>query len=185
MALPEDYNSQDGEEEAEFEIRQAIVECFVTSAAKFGFTSDLAHPRPRYPRTDETWFAIGTIEDPDTADAETAEGKARLTRYFSVKFRGFRRTLTELTLRYELIISFGFKDEYEHPDLAGQNSHDELAGCSMRFGRFLAENLNLGLDDRVSHTYLDMYGGDFIPLDDQGSSAETLLGRLEVQLLVC
>lgn len=185
MPLPEDYNSQDGEEEAEIVIRQAIADCFLVAGTPYGFTSSLVHARPRYPRNDTVWYTIGTIPDPDTVDAETPEGVQRLTRFFSVKFAGFKRTLTELILRYEIVISFGFKDEYSHPDLAGQNSHDQLAGCSIRFGRFLAENLNLGLDDRVTHTYLDIFGRDFIPLDEQGNAAEALAGRLEVVLEVC
>lgn len=183
--LPDDYNDQDGEEAAELIIREAIAACFLATSAKFGFTDDLVHARPRFPRTDAKWLEIGTIADPDTIAASTDEGKARLTRYFSVKFRGFRRALRQLTLRYDIVISFGFKDEYLAPALAGQNSHDQLAGCSVRFGRYLADNLNLGLDDRVTHTFLEIYNNDTLRLDKQGNAAEILYGRLDVTLEVC
>lgn len=185
MPLPGDYNSQVGEEEAERVIRQAIADSFLTAAGSFGFTSNQVHARPRYPRTQAQWTEIGTIADPDTEDAATDEGKKRVVRYFSVKFRGFRRTEKELTLRYDVTISFGFKDEYATTALIGKNSHDELTGCAIRYGRFLADNLNLGLDDRVTHRFLDIYDNQMIPVDLQGEAAEALFGRLEVVLDVC
>lgn len=180
MPLPVDYDTPEGEEQAEFAIREALGACFFTIGAAFGFTALLCHTRPRYPRTQPDWEAIGTIEDPDTTGNDT---QTRLVRYSAFKFIGFRSQGQELTLRYQFILSFGFKDEYaSNPTL---NSHDQMVGCAMRFRKYLADNLNLGLDDRVTHKNLEIYDNDFIPADKQGGAAMVLYGRIDVVLDVC
>lgn len=180
MALPDDYDSPEGEDAAEKEIRSALVACFLAVGSAFGFTSDLAHTRPRYPRTDDKWEQIGTIEDPDTT-GNTAT--ARLTRYASFKFLGFRRVGKELTIRYSFALGFGFKDEYGADPT--KNSFDQATSCSMRFGKYLADNPNLGLDDRVTHKQLEIFDHEFIAVDKQGNSANVLFGRIDVVLNVC
>lgn len=180
MALPDDYDSPEGEDIAETEVRKALVACFLLVAAPFGFTSSLAHTRPRYPRTDDKWEQIGTIEDPDTT-GNTAP--VRLTRYASFKFVGFSRAGKELTFRYSFALGFGFKDEYGVDST--RNSFDEAASCAKRFSKFLADNPNLGLDDRVTHKQLEIYAHEFIGVDKQGNAANVLFGRINVVLNVC
>jgi len=180
MPLPTDYDTPEGEDAAETEIRNALVACFLIVGGAFGFTTDLAHTRPRYPRTDDKWEQIGTIEDPDTT-GNTAT--TRLTRYASFKFIGFRRVGTELTFRYSFALAFGFKDEYA--DDSTKNSFDEAASCAKRFGKYLADNPNLGLDDRVTHKQLEIFDNEFIGVDKQGNAANVLFGRIDVVLNVC
>jgi hypothetical protein len=180
MPLPEDYDSPEGEDTAETEVRKALVACFLAVGTPFGFTSDLAHTRPRYPRTDDKWESIGTIEDPDTTGNTTT---TRLTRYASFKFLGFRRAGKELTIRYSFALGFGFKDEYGVD--SNRNSFDEAASCAKRLGKFLADNPNLGLDDRVTHKQLEIFDHEFIKVDKQGNAANVLFGRIDVVLNVC
>lgn len=184
MALPNDYDTPLGEEQAELEIRKAIVECFLSVAgnARFGFDVTHAHERMRYPDKNDTWEFIATIIDPDTADAD-AEKQTRLLRYFAVQHVGFSATLRELTLRYAIKLSFGFKDVYATD--ANRNSSDELSACLMQYQKFLRNNLNLGLDDRVSHQYLVCDNIFFIPKDVQGNSLQIANNRLNVILEVC
>lgn len=180
MALPEDYDSPEGEATAEFEIRQALGACFLAVGSTFGFAAELIHDRPRYPRTDDTWNAVGTIEDPDTTDGET---QARLTRYCSFKFGGFRRGGKELVLRYSVVVSFGFKDQYDADPT--KNSYGEAASCLVRFGKFLADSPNLGLDDRVTHRQFEVYADEWLPFSKQGDANVIYYGRVEVVLNVC
>lgn len=184
MPLPSDYDTPAGEGDAEIAIRQALADCFLVVGASYGFTTDLIHTRPRYPETDALFEMICTISDPDTA-AAIAASKMRLVRYFSVKLTGFKRTLLQLTLRYQIIISFGFKDTYLAAPMAGQNSHDQQAACTVRYQKYLADNLNLGLDDRATHDYLEMLYVEFIPVDKQGGAANAMIGKINVFLNVC
>jgi len=180
VALPVDYDSPAGEEQAEFAIREALGACFLVVGAGFGFTSSLVHTRPRYPRTTSEWETVGTIEDPDTTGNDT---QTKLVRYCSFKFVGLRRLGQELTLRYQHVLSFGFKDTYaSNPSL---NSHDQMTGCAMQFSKYLSDNLNLGLDDRVTHRNLEYFDSDMIPADKQGEAAVVLYGRIDVVLNVC
>jgi hypothetical protein len=184
MALPNDYDSPLGEEEAELEIRKAIVECFLSVAGnpRFGFDSDHAHTRLRYPDKNSTWEFVASIVDPDTASADPTE-QTRLVRYFAVALVGVARTLKELTLRYAIKISFGFKDVYASN--VNLNSSDELTACLMQYQKFLANNLNLGLDDRVSHQYLTTTNVRFVLKDAQGSAVQVSDNTLNVILEVC
>lgn len=185
MPLPSDYDSPAGEAVAEGIIRQALADCFLASGSvDYGFIAGLVHARPRYPRTNEAWLAIATIDDPDTT-VTTGSTKVRIVRYFSAKLKGFKRQLQKLTLRYEITISFGFKDEYTAPALAGKNSHDELAACAMRYQKYLADNLNLGLDERITHLYLEMDDNRFKVIDKQGNASENMTGRIDVVMNVC
>lgn len=180
MALPVDYDSPEGEATAEAEIREALGACFLMVGAAFGFTAELIHDRPRFPRTDEAWNAAGTIEDPDTTNGDT---QARLTRYCSFKFAGFRRSGKELTIRYSMVISFGFKDVYNADP--NKSSYGDAADCLMRFGKYLADNPNLGLDDRVTHRQLEVFADEFLPASKQGDADVIYYGRIEVVLNVC
>lgn len=185
MALPVDYESSlDGHQQAELAIRTAIVDCFLAVAAtpQFGFDATLAHPRLRYPDSTKTWELISSIIDPDTANANPAEQK-RLLRYFAVSFYGQSRKLRELTLRYAMRISFGFKDVYSIDP--SQNSTDQIVGCVMQFSKYLANNLNLGLDDRVEHQYLDTSALRFVLKDKQGNAVMIADNTLKVILEVC
>ena len=180
MALPVDYDSPEGEAEAEAEIRQALGACFLLIGADYGFTEELVHDRPRYPRTNEGWEAVGTIEDPDTTNGDT---QSRLTRYCSFKFSGFNRRGKELTLRYSVVISFGFKDEYSGDPT--KNTYGDAAACLVRFGKSLADNPNLGLDDRVTHRQLEIIADEWLPISKQGDADVIYYGRIEVVLNVC
>lgn len=184
MPLPNDYDSPLGEEQAELEIRKAIVECFLVIGGdpRFGFDADHAHERLRYPDSNTTWEFLATIVDPDTASAQPEE-QTRLVRYFAVSLVGFARTLRELTFRYAIKVSFGFKDVYASDDT--RNSSNELTACLVQYQKFLANNLNLGLDDRVSHKYLVLDNVRFVLKDAQGSAVQVSDNRLDVILEVC
>lgn len=184
MALPDDYDSPSGEEQAELVIRQAIVDCFLAVAnnERFGFTSELAHSRLRYPDSTKTWELISSIVDPDTVN-EDASVQTRLLRYFAVSFIGQSRKLRELTINYAIKISFGFKDVYSTN--VNRNSSDEVVGCVMQYGKYLANNLNLGLDDRVSHQYLQTSNFRFVIKDRQGNAVMVADNKLSVILEVC
>src|SRR5215471_13411757 len=128
MPLPNDYDSPLGEEQAELAIREAIVDCFLVigSDPRFGFDASHSHDRLRYPDKNSTWEVIATIEDPDTANAQPEE-QTRLVRYFAVSLVGFARSLRELTFRYAIKVSFGFKDVYATDST--RNSSNELNAC--------------------------------------------------------
>lgn len=180
MPLPDDYDSPDGEAEAELVIRQTLGERFLEMGSEFGFTEELVHDRPRYPRLDSVWESIGTIEDPETTGNDS---QSRLTRYCSFKFKGFREAgEQELLLFYEFNLSFGFKDEYATDPT--KNSTNDMVACAMKFRRHLKSNKNLGLDDRVTLRQFEVY--ESLPiLDKQGVTDTVLFGRLEVMLNVC
>jgi len=180
VALPDDYDTPEGEALAEAEIRKALGACFLLIGVDYGFTADLVHDRPRYPRSDEAWKAIGTIEDPDTTNGDT---QASLTRYCSFKFAGFRRAGKELTIRYSMVTSFGFKDEYDSDPT--KNTYGDAAACLVRFGKSLADNPNLGLDDRVTHRQLEIFADEWLPMSKQGDADVIYYGRIEVVLNVC
>lgn len=184
MALPVDYDSPEGEEQAELEIRKALVGCFLAVAGndRFGFDADHAHERLRYPDKNDTWEFIATIIDPDTEDAD-AEKQTRLLRYFAVAHVGFSATLRELTLRYSIKVSFGFKDVYASDE--NRNSSNEISACLMQFQKYLRNNQNLGLDDRVSHQNLVGNSILFIPKDAQGNAIHIANTTLNVILEVC
>lgn len=184
MALPEDYDTPEGEEQAELEIRKAIVDCFLAVAEneRFGFTATLAHDRLRYPDRNNVWEEIATIVDPDTAD-EDAEKRTRLLRYFAVSLVGFSRTLRELSFRYAIKLSFGFKDVYKTDE--NRNSSDELTALLVQYQKYLANNLNLGLDDRVAHQYLNCGNVRFVLKDAQGNAVQVTDNTLTVILEVC
>lgn len=184
MPLPSDYDSPQGEADAERAVRDAVRDLFLSESSDYGFTSDLAHTVPRYPDTDEEWEAIATIVDPDTA-AGADEDKRRLIRYFTVVWAGMGRVLAELTIRYDVQISFGFKDEYAAAP-AGRRSYNELVELVSRFGKKLADNQELGLDDRVSHTFLQVPTRPrWQEADDQGNATVTIDATLAVVLQVC
>jgi len=180
VPLPEDYDSPAGEAEANKAIKEALGACFLTVGGSFGFTAELVHSRPRYPRTDALWEVVGTILDPDSADGEAP---TRLTRYCSFKFSGFRRAGKELTVRYQMVLSFGFKDEYVGDPT--KNTYDEMEDCLFQYGKFLADNPNLGLDDRVTHRQLEVIADDFLPASKQGDANVIYYSRIEVVLNVC
>jgi len=184
MPLPSDYDSPLGEEQAELAIREAIVDCFLAVAGnvRFGFSSALAHPRLRYPDSAKTWELISSIVDPDTAN-QSVEEQTRLLRYFAVSWNGQARKLRELTINYAIKVSFGFKDVYQTD--ANRNSSDEIVACVMQYQKYLANNLNLGLDDRAFHTYLQTSGLRFVLKDKQGSAVLVADNRLSVILEVC
>lgn len=185
MPLPGDYESSlDGHQQAELAIRTAIVDCFLAVAAtpQFGFDATLTHPRLRYPDSTKTWELISSIVDPDTASADPTVQK-RLLRYFAVSFYGQSRVLRELTLNYAMRISFGFKDIYATD--SNRNSTNEIVGCIMQFEQYLGNNLSLGLDDRVTHQYLQTQSLRFVLKDKQGNAAMIADNTLKVILEVC
>jgi hypothetical protein len=184
MPLPSDYDTPEGEEQAELAIRKAIVDCFLAVAAntRFGFDPGLAHDRLRYPDSAKTWELIATIIDPDTA-SEPTEKQTRLLRYFAVSLVGFSGALRELTLRYAIKLSFGFKDVYASDDT--RNSSNELVACLIQFQKYLRNNLSLGLDDRVTHQYLNCGNIRFVLKDAQGNAVQVADNTLNVVLEVC
>jgi hypothetical protein len=184
MPLPTDYDTPEGEELAEVAIRGAIKDCFLQVAEndRFGFTGTLAHTRLRYPDSNDVWDQIATIVDPDTKDAETEE-QTRLIRIFAVAFVGFSSKLTELTIRYAIKVSFGFKDVYKGD--ATKNSSDELTALLMQYRKYLQNNLSLGLDDRVTHLYLNCGNVRFVPKDLQGNALQVADCSLSVVLGIC
>lgn len=184
MPLPADYDSPQGEADAEVAVREAIRDIFLGVAGAYGYTSAHCHTTPRYPDTIDEWNAIATIVDPDT-EPEATEGERRLTRYFSVVYAGMSRVLSELTLRYDVHVSMGFKDEYQRAP-AGRRSYDEIVALNMKFGKTLADNQELGLDDRCSHTFLQApLRPRWTPEDDQGNPTVTIDNTLSVVLQVC
>jgi hypothetical protein len=190
MPLPNDYDSVDGEAEAELIIRQAIADSFLIIGAAYGFTTDTTHTRARYPPVarptdtgrDTTWELISSIVDPDTS-AVAATLQTRLMRYFAVSFNSMRRTLRQMTLGYNVKIVFGFKDEYKTDPT--QNSFDQITAAAIKFGKYLADNQTLGLDDRVTHRYFEVRGCRFVPADKQGRSASVLDCSITIDLQVC
>lgn len=183
MALPADYDNPAGEALAEAEIRAAMKGLFLAVAAPYGYDDDHSHTEPRYPDTQEEFDEIYTIDDPDTADADD-DGKRRLTRYFVITWAGMSRVLSELTIRYDVQISMGFKDSYAFdPTL---RSYNQLVALVHEYGKHLADNQELGLDDRVSHTFLQAplrprWTGE----DEQGNATVTVDCTLAVVLQVC
>jgi len=183
MPLPSDYDSPDGEAAAEVAIRTAIRDIFVGVGSAYLFDADHSHLCPRYPDTMDEWNRIGTVEDPDTV-AQPPENKRRLVRYFAVKYVGMRRTRVELTLAYDIEISMGFKDAYASD--TSLRSYNQLTELNMKFGKTLADNQELGLDERVSHNYLQMTSRpNWTPVDEQGESTVTIGDSLAVVLKVC
>jgi hypothetical protein len=180
VPLPDDYDSPAGEAAASVAIKGALGACFLIIGGSFGFTTELVHDRPRYPRTDEQWEAVGTIVDPET---ENGDIPTRLTRYCSFKFSGFRRAGKELTIRYQMVLSFGFKDEYASDPT--KNSYADIESCLFQYGKFLADNPNLGLDDRVTHRQLEVLADEFLPASKQGDANIIYYSRIEVVLNVC
>lgn len=181
---PVECDSLECAEQAEFAIRTAIVDCFLAVANndRFGFSSDLVHPRLRYPDGTKSWEIISSIVDPDTVD-EAPEVQTRLLRYFAVSFIGMSGSLRELKIHYAIKVSFGFKDVYKTD--ANRNSSDELVGCLAQYESFLAKNLSLGLDDRVTHEYLKTTNLRFVLKDKQGSAVMVADNTLTVLLTRC
>lgn len=184
MPLPADYDDPQGEADAELVVREAIRDIFLGVATPYGYTSAHCHTVPRYPDTIAEWEAIATIVDPDT-EPEAAEGERRTTRYFAVVWAGMSRVLSELTIRYDVQVSYGFKDEYARAP-AGRRTYDELVALNMKFAKTLADNQELGLDDRVSHSFLQApLRPRWTPEDDQGNPTVTIDNTLSVTLQVC
>lgn len=184
MPLPDDYDNPGGQAEAEATIRESIKGIFLSVAGPYGFNTSLAHVCPRYTETDEEWEAVATIEDPDTMDAGD-DAKRRLLRYFAIAWAGQNRVLAELTFRYDLQITLGFKDEYA-TGTPGRRSWNELVALVQQFDKRLADNQELGLDDRVSHTFLQCPLRPIWDADDpQSVSAVTVNATLAVILKAC
>lgn len=184
MPLPQDYDSPAAQATAELVIRESIRDLFLSVSVPYGFAPELVHVCPRYTETDSEWDAIATIEDPDTADVGD-DAKRRLLRYFAIAWAGQGRVLAELTFRYDLQITMGFKDEYA-TGASGRRSWNELVALVQEFDKQLADNQELGLDDRVSHMFLQcplrpIWDGD----DPQSSSSVTVNATLAVVLQVC
>jgi len=183
MPLPPDYDSPQGEADAEKAIRGALVDCFLAIAdPTFGFDSSVAHDRMRYLTNADSWEFVSTIVDPDTA-AQPVDQQTKLTRYFALGLVGFQGSLRELKFRYALRTSFGFKDAYKTDST--RNSSDELYACMTQYQKFLRDNLNLGLDDRVSHEYLQLLGIRFVLKDKQGNAMQVADSTITVVLEVC
>lgn len=184
MALPTDYDDMDGMVLAELAIRTAIRDCFVNVSAPYLYDVNHSHIAPRFVDTDAEYSAIAEVDDPDTA-AQAPADRRKLVRYFQVIYAGHKWTARELTLHYEVSISMGFKDEYATAP-AGRRSYDELTALNMRFGKYLADNQNLGLDDRVSHLFLQTpQRPTWTPEDPQGAATVTMNNTLAVVLQVC
>lgn len=183
MPLPNDYDSIDGEAAAELVVREAIRDIFVGVATPYLFDNAHSHICPRYPETLDEWNTIGTVEDPDTGN-QPAGNKRRLVRYFAVKWVGQGRRLRELTLNYELEVSMGFKDAYASAPT--KRSYNELVELNMKLGKVLADNQELGLDDRVSHNFMQTpFKPSWTPIDEQGETTVTITNTLAVVLKVC
>jgi hypothetical protein len=185
MPLANDYfETPDKMAEAELVVRGAIRDSFLAVAGSYLFDSSHAHLSPRFVETDEEWDDIGTVEDPDTASNGPTEEHRRVVRYCHVLFAGHRAGLRELTINYEIDVSMGFKDEYA--STPGLRSYDELTALNFKFEKYLRDNQELGLDDRVSHGLLQTPAKPtWTPVDNQGSTTVTLTHTLAVTLKVC
>jgi hypothetical protein len=193
MAWPAQFESPDDLEQAELEIRAAVLDCFLSQAsdARFGFTEDVAHIRKRYPDKATKWLTFSTIIDPDVADPvaeaeKPLDQQQRLNRYFAIELNAFNRNraqVNELWMTYNMIISFGVKDEYKSDP--ARNSSDELTALNLRFYAFLANNPDLGLGKGISHQHLRQQSRRFSLADAQGRAANIIDDSLTVILEVC
>lgn len=185
MPLASDYfDSPDGMAAAELVVRQAIRDCFLAVAGTYGYDANHVHVSPRFPDTDDEWNQIATIEDPDTAaNGPTAEHR-RLVRYCHVIYSGHKAGQAEMTINYEIDVSMGFKDGYASDP--NRRSYDELTALNVKFEKFLRDNQELGLDERVSHGLLQCPSKPrWTPIDDQGDTTVTVTDTLAVTLKVC
>lgn len=186
MGFPNDtdYDTPQGMADAEEAIRQAIADLFLAVAADYGFTNNHVQIVFRAVTTPEEFDIISMIDDPDTADEDAAD-RRKLERHFYIDQRSFKRTPTELTYTYGLHIFYGFKDEYAKIP-AGRRSLGELYALNTKFEKMLADNQTLGLDERISHSFLQMPSKPrWLPQDSQGNSTTVIDDTLAVVLRVC
>jgi hypothetical protein len=185
MPLASDYfETPDKMAAAELVIRGAIRDSFLVVATAYLFDSNHAHLSPRFVETDADFESIAMVEDPDTAANGPSGEHRKIVRYCHVLYAGHRAGLYELTINYEIDVSLGFKDEYA--STPGLRSYDELTALNFKFEKYLRDNQNLGLDDRVSHGFLQTPAKPvWTPVDNQGSTTVTLTHSLAVTLKVC
>jgi hypothetical protein len=184
MPLPSNYDDPAGMAAAELAIRTAIRDIFAGTALAYGFPDDHCHECPRFPDTDAEWDAVAMVDDPDTQAAQAA-GKKRIMRYMDVYYQGHRRaSKQDMTLRYIVSITMTLKDSYASDP--NKRALNEIVELDFKFGKTIDDNQELGLDDRVSHNYLQTPTRPLMtPVDDQGRTIVTLFNTLEVNLKVC
>jgi hypothetical protein len=169
MPLPSNYDDPAGMAAAELAIRTAIRDIFAGTALAYGFPDDHCHECPRFPDT----------------QAAQAAGKKRIMRYMDVYYQGHRRaSKQDMTLRYIVSITMTLKDSYASDP--NKRALNEIVELDFKFGKTIDDNQELGLDDRVSHNYLQTPTRPLMtPVDDQGRTIVTLFNTLEVNLKVC
>lgn len=179
MPLPNDYDDPDGMAAAELAVRTAIRDIFAGVALAYGFPNDHCHICPRDPDTEAEWNAIAMIDDPDAAAP-----KPKVMRYMDIFYGGRRRvSKQDMLLRYVISYSMTLKDSATDPSLRALN---QLVSLEFKFGKTIDDNQELGLDERVSHNYLQTPTRPLItPVDDQGGSVITNFNTIEVNLKVC
>lgn len=179
MPLPDDYDSQDGEVQAEMTIRTAIRDMMLTVAAPYGFEAEKSHTRPRYPDTPEQWNAVAMIEDP-------RNDKNTLLRYIDVRLRSFKSENRQLTISYAMAVAVAFEDERRDTDgeVTG-NSTDDLIAVVFKIRKFFQDNQNLGLGDAVMHKLVQLVDMPFTAADAQGRPAQKAALTLDVVMNIC